>query len=153
MPIWEHKAHLVRPALADTDGRAGGLGGDRCWSWGGYAMMWLEGQSTRFKALAAMMGVYDLRADELHLYDRGKTDRIPEFTLIKGLESPAAKAAARVPPAMAIRELSATRPLTLSIACADMTLNPNQPTDRTHAPSARNGMFDGGNAFTRPSLV
>jgi hypothetical protein len=20
MPIWEHKAHLVRPALADTDG-------------------------------------------------------------------------------------------------------------------------------------
>ena len=23
------------------------------WSWGGYAMMWLEGQKTRFKALAA----------------------------------------------------------------------------------------------------
>jgi dipeptidyl aminopeptidase/acylaminoacyl peptidase len=32
------------------------------WSWGGYAMMWLEGSPTRFKALAAMMGVYDLRA-------------------------------------------------------------------------------------------
>ncbi len=32
------------------------------WSWGGYAMMWLEGHSTRFKALASMMGVYDLRA-------------------------------------------------------------------------------------------
>jgi dipeptidyl aminopeptidase/acylaminoacyl peptidase len=32
------------------------------WSWGGYAMMWLEGHTTRFKALAAMMGVYDLRA-------------------------------------------------------------------------------------------
>ncbi len=32
------------------------------WSWGGYAMMWLEGHTTRFKALAAMMGVYDLPA-------------------------------------------------------------------------------------------
>ena len=32
------------------------------WSWGGYAMMWLEGHTTRFKALASMMGVYDLRA-------------------------------------------------------------------------------------------
>jgi dipeptidyl aminopeptidase/acylaminoacyl peptidase len=32
------------------------------WSWGGYAMMWLEGRETPFKALAAMMGVYDLRS-------------------------------------------------------------------------------------------
>ena len=39
-------------------GRMGAMG----WSWGGYAMMWLEGHTTRFKALAAMMGVYDLRA-------------------------------------------------------------------------------------------
>ena len=31
------------------------------WSWGGYAVMWLEGHNHRFKALAAMMGVYDLR--------------------------------------------------------------------------------------------
>ena len=38
--------------------RMGAMG----WSWGGYAMMWLEGQPTRFKALAAMMGVYDLRS-------------------------------------------------------------------------------------------
>ena len=38
--------------------RMGAMG----WSWGGYAMMWLEGHSTRFKALAAMMGVYDLRS-------------------------------------------------------------------------------------------
>ncbi len=38
--------------------RMGAMG----WSWGGYAMMWLEGHTTRFKALAAMMGVYDLRA-------------------------------------------------------------------------------------------
>jgi dipeptidyl aminopeptidase/acylaminoacyl peptidase len=39
-------------------GRIGAMG----WSWGGYAMMWLEGHTTRFKALASMMGVYDLRA-------------------------------------------------------------------------------------------
>jgi dipeptidyl aminopeptidase/acylaminoacyl peptidase len=32
------------------------------WSWGGYAVMWLEGHSTRFKAMASMMGVYDLRS-------------------------------------------------------------------------------------------
>jgi dipeptidyl aminopeptidase/acylaminoacyl peptidase len=38
--------------------RMGAMG----WSWGGYAMMWLEGHTTRFKALASMMGVYDLRA-------------------------------------------------------------------------------------------
>ncbi len=36
--------------------RMGAMG----WSWGGYAVMWLEGQPHRFKALAAMMGVYDL---------------------------------------------------------------------------------------------
>jgi dipeptidyl aminopeptidase/acylaminoacyl peptidase len=30
------------------------------WSWGGYAVMWLQGNSTRYQALAAMMGVYDL---------------------------------------------------------------------------------------------
>jgi dipeptidyl aminopeptidase/acylaminoacyl peptidase len=53
---------LVTDALAalpyvDKD-RMGAMG----WSWGGYAMMWLEGHSTRFKALAAMMGVYDLPA-------------------------------------------------------------------------------------------
>lgn len=38
-------------------GRMGAMG----WSWGGYAMMWLEGHTDRYKALAAMMGVYDLR--------------------------------------------------------------------------------------------
>jgi dipeptidyl aminopeptidase/acylaminoacyl peptidase len=32
------------------------------WSWGGYAVMWLQGQKTRFKAMASMMGVYDLRS-------------------------------------------------------------------------------------------
>ncbi len=38
--------------------RMGAMG----WSYGGYMMMWFEGHTTRFKALAAMMGVYDLRA-------------------------------------------------------------------------------------------
>jgi dipeptidyl aminopeptidase/acylaminoacyl peptidase len=32
------------------------------WSWGGYAVMWLQGHSERFKAMASMMGVYDLRS-------------------------------------------------------------------------------------------
>ena len=64
-----------------------------------------------------------------------------------------AASAASVPPAIAISELTATRPLILSIACADMTLKPNQPTDRIQAPSARNGIDDGGCAAMRPSLV
>ncbi len=48
---------LEKLPYVDRD-RMGAMG----WSWGGYAMMWLEGHTTRFKALAAMMGVYDLRA-------------------------------------------------------------------------------------------
>ena len=32
------------------------------WSWGGYAVMWLEGHRHPFKAMASMMGVYDLRS-------------------------------------------------------------------------------------------
>ncbi|BDU71248.1 prolyl oligopeptidase [Mesoterricola silvestris] len=53
--------------------RMGAMG----WSWGGYAMMWLEGHTTRFKALAAMMGVYDLPA--MH----GSTEELwfPEWDL------------------------------------------------------------------------
>jgi dipeptidyl aminopeptidase/acylaminoacyl peptidase len=38
-------------------GHMGAMG----WSFGGYMMMWFEGHTDRFKALAAMMGVYDLR--------------------------------------------------------------------------------------------
>ncbi len=48
---------LAALPFVDKD-RLGAMG----WSWGGYAMMWLEGRTTRFKALAAMMGVYDLRS-------------------------------------------------------------------------------------------
>jgi dipeptidyl aminopeptidase/acylaminoacyl peptidase len=36
--------------------RMGSMG----WSYGGYMMMWFEGHTHRFKASAAMMGVYDL---------------------------------------------------------------------------------------------
>lgn len=38
--------------------RIGAMG----WSYGGYMMMWMEGHTTRFKAIAAMMGIYDLRS-------------------------------------------------------------------------------------------
>jgi dipeptidyl aminopeptidase/acylaminoacyl peptidase len=50
-------AALEKLPFVDAD-RMGAMG----WSWGGYAMMWLEGHSSRFKCLAAMMGVYDLTA-------------------------------------------------------------------------------------------
>ena len=32
------------------------------WSFGGYEMDWFEGHTTRFKAIASMMGLYDLRS-------------------------------------------------------------------------------------------
>jgi dipeptidyl aminopeptidase/acylaminoacyl peptidase len=49
--------HLSKLPYVDAE-RMGAMG----WSWGGYAMMWLEGREIPFKALAAMMGVYDLRS-------------------------------------------------------------------------------------------
>ncbi|MCD4748179.1 MAG: S9 family peptidase [Thermoanaerobaculales bacterium] len=48
---------LVDLPWVDED-RLGAMG----WSWGGYMMMFFEGHTTRFKALASMMGVYDLRS-------------------------------------------------------------------------------------------
>src|SRR5204863_7217462 len=39
-------------------GRMGAMG----WSYGGYFMNWLEGHTTRFKAIASMMGIFDLRS-------------------------------------------------------------------------------------------
>jgi dipeptidyl aminopeptidase/acylaminoacyl peptidase len=39
-------------------GRIGAMG----WSYGGYMMDWFEGHTDRFKAIASMMGVYDLQA-------------------------------------------------------------------------------------------
>ncbi|MBN1782090.1 S9 family peptidase [bacterium] len=38
--------------------RMGAMG----WSYGGYMIMWIQGHTDRFKALAAMMGVYDLKS-------------------------------------------------------------------------------------------
>ncbi|HSB10759.1 MAG TPA: S9 family peptidase [Blastocatellia bacterium] len=38
--------------------RIGAMG----WSYGGYMMMWFEGHTDRFKAIASMMGLYDLRS-------------------------------------------------------------------------------------------
>lgn len=38
--------------------RMGAMG----WSYGGYFMNWLQGQTKRFKCLASMMGLYDLRS-------------------------------------------------------------------------------------------
>lgn len=38
--------------------RKGALG----WSYGGYMMNWLQGQTKKFKCLASMMGVYDLKS-------------------------------------------------------------------------------------------
>ena len=39
-------------------GKMGAMG----WSFGGYMMMWMEGHTNRFKAIASMMGVYNLAA-------------------------------------------------------------------------------------------
>ena len=46
---------LARLPFVDAE-RMGAMG----WSYGGYMMMWLEGHTTRFKAIAAMMGLYNL---------------------------------------------------------------------------------------------
>lgn len=47
--------YLAALPYVDSE-RMGAMG----WSWGGYAMMWLEGHNKRFKAIASMMGIYDL---------------------------------------------------------------------------------------------
>jgi dipeptidyl aminopeptidase/acylaminoacyl peptidase len=63
---WGGKVHedvtAVTEALAglpfvDSD-RMGAMG----WSYGGYYMNWLMGHTDRFKAIASMMGIYDLRS-------------------------------------------------------------------------------------------
>ena len=53
---------LVTDALAKLPyvdaNRMGAMG----WSFGGYMMNWFEGHTTRFKAIASMMGLFDLRS-------------------------------------------------------------------------------------------
>ncbi len=63
---WGGKVYQDIMAVTDSlanlpyvdENRMGAMG----WSYGGYMMMWLEGHTTRFKALASMMGLYNLPA-------------------------------------------------------------------------------------------
>ncbi|MEO8217076.1 MAG: S9 family peptidase [Acidobacteriota bacterium] len=48
---------LEKLSYVDRD-RIGAMG----WSYGGYMMNWMEGHTNRFKAIASMMGLYDLRS-------------------------------------------------------------------------------------------
>jgi len=48
---------LAKLPYVDAD-RMGAMG----WSYGGYMMDWFEGHTARFKAIASMMGVFDLRS-------------------------------------------------------------------------------------------
>ena len=48
---------LAKLPYVDPD-RMGAMG----WSYGGYMMNWIEGHTTRFKAIASMMGIFDLRS-------------------------------------------------------------------------------------------
>lgn len=49
--------HCARLGFVDST-RMGAMG----WSYGGYMMMWMQGNTDRFKAIASMMGVYNLTA-------------------------------------------------------------------------------------------
>lgn len=53
--------------------RMGAMG----WSYGGYMMNWFEGHTNRFKALASMMGLYDLRS----FYGATEESWFPEWDL------------------------------------------------------------------------
>ena len=48
---------LIKLPYVDPD-RIGAMG----WSYGGYMMDWFEGHTNRFKAIASMMGIFDLRS-------------------------------------------------------------------------------------------
>jgi dipeptidyl aminopeptidase/acylaminoacyl peptidase len=74
---------VFRDIMAVTDSLAkipyvdGSRIGAMGWSYGGTMMMWLEGHTTRFKAIACMMGVYNFQA--MH----GATEELwfPEYEL------------------------------------------------------------------------
>ncbi len=63
---WGGKVYEDVMAVADAVARLPYVDASRVgvmgWSYGGYMMMWLEGHTDRFKAIASMMGVYDLRS-------------------------------------------------------------------------------------------
>ena len=54
-----------------------------------------------------------------------------------------------MPPAMAISELMATRPVTVFSDWALMTLKPNQPMQRSQEPIASQGIEEGGMPVVR----
>lgn len=66
--------HLATLDYIDAD-RIGGMG----WSWGGYAMNWLQGHNDDglFKCFVTMMGVYDLRS----MYSATEELWFPEWDL------------------------------------------------------------------------
>jgi len=66
---------LEKLPYVDKD-RIGAMG----WSYGGYFMNWTEGHTTRFKAIASMMGLFDLRS----MYGATEELWFPEWDL-KGL--------------------------------------------------------------------
>ena len=78
---WGGKVFRDIMAVTDSLGKLPYVDGDRMgamgWSYGGTMMMWLEGHTTRFRAIASMMGVYDLTA--MH----GGTEELwfPEYEL------------------------------------------------------------------------
>ncbi len=63
---WGGKVYEDVMAVADSLSKISFVDAERMgamgWSYGGYMMMWLQGHTTKFKALAAMMGVYNLKA-------------------------------------------------------------------------------------------
>lgn len=63
---WGGKVYEDVMAVADSLSKVPFVDADRMgamgWSYGGYMMMWLQGHTTKFKAIAAMMGVYNLKA-------------------------------------------------------------------------------------------
>lgn len=78
---WGGKVYQDVMAIADSlsrivwidSSRMGAMG----WSYGGYMMMWLEGHTHRFKAIASMMGVYNLKA----MHDATEELWFPEWDL------------------------------------------------------------------------
>jgi dipeptidyl aminopeptidase/acylaminoacyl peptidase len=78
---WNGKVYQDVMAVTDSIEKLPYVDKDRIgamgWSYGGYMMMWLEGHTTRFKAIASMMGTYDLRA----MYSSTEELWFPEWDL------------------------------------------------------------------------
>ncbi len=78
---WNGKVYQDVMAVADSlenlpfvdRNRMGAMG----WSYGGYMMMWMQGHTDRFKAIACMMGVYNLTA----MYGATEELWFPEYDL------------------------------------------------------------------------